>query len=300
MLRWLKWLALAFALFIALVALIFWYIYDVSDRAIEQRPAPAQRTIEFPDEATHESRLERGAHLYQTRGCVDCHGVHGEGTVVIGEWPMGKLVATNLTSARSAYTSDTDWSRAVRQGIAPDGRKLLFMPSHEYTRTTDADLSAIVAYIVSLPVTDSDLPPMSIGPLARVLWWLGAFNLIPADTIDHSYVAASSIAAGPSTTYGNYLLDGCTGCHGTGLSGGPIPGAPPDWPTATNLTMHETGLADWTFNDFVRAMREGRRPDGSPISKVMPWPSLGKMHDWELRAIWSALAAAPPRPSGQR
>lgn len=32
----------------------------------------------------------------------------------------------------------------------------------------------------------------------------------------------------------------CTGCHGAHFGGGAIPGAPPDWPAARNITPHPT------------------------------------------------------------
>ena len=106
-------------------------------------------------------------------------------------------------------------------------------------------------------------------------------------------------AAAPSIEYGRYLaqVSGCHGCHGTGLSGGRVAG-PPDLPLASNLTP--AGLAAWTEADFVRALREGRRPDGSAINEFMPWRGYGAMTDTELHALWLYLRSVPPRPTGTR
>ena len=76
------------------------------------------------------------------------------------------------------------------------------------------------------------------------------------------------------------------------LYGARRPGARP----TANLTP--TGLGNWSEADFVRAMRTGRRPDGSAIDTSMPWPYFAQMSDVELRAIWAFLSLVPPRLSG--
>jgi cytochrome c553 len=102
--------------------------------------------------------------------------------------------------------------------------------------------------------------------------------------------------------YGKYLAVTCTGCHGEGLSGGAIPGTPPDWPPAANLTPDEaTGLGGWTEADFFRALREGKRPDGTDLQgDFMPWKLTAKMTDDEIRALWMYLQTLPAKAEGGR
>ncbi len=76
----------------------------------------------------------------------------------------------------------------------------------------------------------------------------------------------------------------CRGCHGEGLSGGKIQGDP-NIPIVANITLHETGLKDWTETDFVRAMREGKRRDGTAISEFMPWKAYGQMREPAVSAL---------------
>jgi cytochrome c553 len=91
----------------------------------------------------------------------------------------------------------------------------------------------------------------------------------------------------------------CTGCHGERFSGGPIPGAPPDWKPAANLTP--TGLGHYTEADFVRALRDGVRPGGARIDPSMPVERVTRhMNDVELAALWAYLRTVPPRPYGGR
>ena len=71
-------------------------------------------------------------------------------------------------------------------------------------------------------------------------------------------------------------------------------------PIVANLTPHETGLRDWTEGDFIRAMREGKRKDGTAISGFMPWKAYAQMGDAELRAIYAYLRTVPAVDKGNR
>ena len=92
----------------------------------------------------------------------------------------------------------------------------------------------------------------------------------------------------------------CIGCHGPGLSGGPIPGVPADWPPAPNLTPGGR-LSQWSEDDFIRVMRTGVTPDSKQIAnRYMPWQALGQMTDDELKALWLYLQSLPAKPTGNR
>jgi hypothetical protein len=50
----------------------------------------------------------------------------------------------------------------------------------------------------------------------------------------------------------------------------------------------------WTEADLFRALREGRRPDGTVInSEKMPWVRSGQMTDQEIRAVWRYVRSLP-------
>lgn len=168
------------------------------------------------------------------------------------------------------------------------------MPVGDFRLLSDADTAALVAYLQSLPGSDNDPGETEIRPLGRVLAMFGRFDLVPAEGLDHAPRARTAPPAGPTADYGAYLAQVCTGCHGGDWAGQRVPGTPPELPPATNLTPHTQGLAGWTEADFLRAMREGRRPDGSPLDEFMPWRVYAAMTDVELRAIWAHLSALPP------
>jgi mono/diheme cytochrome c family protein len=124
--------------------------------------------------------------------------------------------------------------------------------------------------------------------------------LVPAERIDHRAQRPTTPLREESVAYGAYLSATCTGCHGPGFSGGPIPGAPPDVIPGTNITPAGQ-IGSWAAEQFVATMRTGLLPDGRVIDpKDMPWPALGTMTDDELGAIYLYLMSLPPRPTGNR
>ncbi|MBV9598692.1 MAG: c-type cytochrome [Chloroflexi bacterium] len=172
------------------------------------------------------------------------------------------------------------------------------MPTDDYNHLSDADLGALIAFLKSLPATPASLPASQIRPLGRVLFVVGEFDLLPGENINRSAPRPAAASVDLTPAYGQYLttIAGCAGCHGPGLSGGAVPGAPRGARAAANLT--NSGLGDWTQADFLRAMRSGRRPDGSGIDLSMPWPYYAQMTDLELEAIWQYLGVVPGRATG--
>jgi mono/diheme cytochrome c family protein len=174
---------------------------------------------------------------------------------------------------------------------------LKIMPSQDYDNLSDADLAAVVAYVKSVPPVDNELPASSVGPMARALMVAGKFPMLHAEKIDHARQHVAAVTPAVTADYGKYLANiGCAGCHGPSLAGGPIPGTPPDWPPAANLTP-SGNLKSWTEADFRRLLREGKRPDGTPVNPIMPWKAMGKMTDEEIAAVWLYLRSLPATPT---
>jgi mono/diheme cytochrome c family protein len=250
--------------------------------------------------AADSASVARGAHVVAIRGCADCHGADLGGTVMMDEPPFGRFVSTNLTRGRGGVAETymaEDWDRAVRHGVAPGGRALLLMPSHEYAVMSDEDVAAVAAYLQSLPPVDrtprQDLPPSRVGPVGRALYLAGQVPLVPAELVDHTSQSADAPPVGPTARYGAYLATSCTGCHGPALAGGPMPGG---GPVAANLTPDpSTGLGRWSAGDFRRALREGVRPDGGRLAPEMPVAMTAALTDVEVAALWAYLRTQPAR-----
>ncbi len=256
-------------------------------------------------EALARSRAEsRGQHLITSRvGCDHCHDRDFGGGVLIDDPVVGRWVCPNLTTGRGSVTRDytaSDWDRAVRHGLRRGGRTSS-MPSGDFANLSDREISDIVAYIRSLPPVDRDEGPVEFGPVLKfVLAFDSSTPILSAFHIDHAKAhAVEPPQTAPTAEFGEHVVQVCRGCHGVNLSGGKLQGDP-NMPIVANLTPHETGLKDWTEADFIRAMREGRRKDGSTISDYMPWRAYARMGDAELQAIWAYLRTVPSVEKGKR
>jgi mono/diheme cytochrome c family protein len=294
----LKWVGLALLGLVGLIAVGAVVVYLASRAKQGKVYTVAVRPVAIP---TDPGAIARGRHLALSRGCVDCHGQDFAGAKVIEDGAMGRVYGRNLTSGEGGlkgYT-DEDWVRAIRHGIARDGHGVFLMPSEEYSHLGDADVGALVAFMKSLPPVDRPSVPVSLGPISRLLLTIGKMKLA-AEVIDHANLRPPDVTPGATAEYGRYLAVACIGCHGPNYSGGKIAIGPPNWPPARNLTPHPSGeLARWTQADFFRAIREGKRPDGSVVDPVMP-RGFAAMNDTELGALWAFLQTLPPVPTGVR
>jgi mono/diheme cytochrome c family protein len=299
----LRWIGIVLGGLVGLLLIAAVALYTIGSGRINKTYTIAAETIAVP---TDQAGIERGQHLVVAiNKCVDCHGENLGGTVFldVAAPPLFRAVAPNLTRGQGVVggqLSDADFARAIRHGVGPDGRPLVVMPSEDYMSMSDADVGAVIGYIRSLPPVDSQLPTTEIRPLGRILLGAGQLPPFAAETIDHAAPRESAPPAGVTPEYGRYLAmtGGCTGCHGMGLSGGAIPGMPPDAPHPRNITP--TGIGSWSDEDFFHALREGKRPDGSEIDPFMPWQATRLMSDDEIRALLAYLRTVPPRPDGQR
>ena len=182
-----------------------------------------------------------------------------------------------------------------------DGTSLVIMPSMDFVNMSDGELSLLAAYVRSLPVVERDLPEPQLGLLARAIDIAGLLDMFPAAAIDHAAVAQPDPEPGRTVEYGAYIASLCSGCHGARFSGGPMPGAPPELGTPLNLTPHETGLAGWTEEDLRTVLRTGVTPSGHRIDAAqMPWPSMARMSDEEIGALFLFLQSLPPLEEGNR
>jgi cytochrome c553 len=287
---------------VGLVFALTAFVYVASNARLNKHYAIDVPGMPLPTDA---ASLARGEHVARAIAkCVDCHGGMLEGNVVIDDPALGRFAAPNLTASSSgvgAALRDRDWFRAIRHGVAPDGRPLLLMPADDYAHLSDSDLVALVAWARSRPLIENPVPASRLGLVGRALLLAGKFPILRAEAVDHSVQRVSAPPAGVTPEYGRYLAlaGGCAGCHGAGLSGGPVPTLPPSAPPAANLTP--TGLSGWTEATFFRALREGKDPSGRLLDgRWMPWKATAKMTDDEIRAIWTYLQAVAPKPFGNR
>ena len=291
-LRILGYLVVAFLLAGATLIGVAW---SKSESALAEvhRAQPAQLLVVRDPEA-----LARGRHLATTRGCTDCHGENLEGLMLMDGQPMGRLYGTNLTLSDKADPAQLE--RAIRQGLAADGRSLTLMPTLDYAGLSDSDTVALIAYLQSLPALGLPTPAKAPGLLPRVLWLFDQFPLITHAQVAGRKFARREYTPAVTVDYGGYVAQVCQGCHNPDFSGGPMSGAPPEAPVPANLTPDVSGLLGWNEQQFIAAMRTGVRPDGRSLDRFMPWMTFSRMSDLELRALWLYMQSLPARPTGAR
>jgi mono/diheme cytochrome c family protein len=247
--------------------------------------------------------IERGKHLAESLGaCTLCHGKNLGGGNVEPLGPMGTMVIPNITTGkdgRGNLYSDGQLARLITHGLRRDGTSVRLMPATDWTWWPEDDVVALISWIRVQPPVDGDPGVVELKTMAKVLDRIDSVPFDVARRVDHTAVHAAPKPS-PDAKYGAYVGTPCRGCHGPGLSGGPIPGAPPGLPVPLNLTPHETGLKGWTYDDFTTLVREGKRKDGRPLAAFMPLEPLRNMNDVERRALWAYLQSTPPRALGER
>jgi mono/diheme cytochrome c family protein len=284
----LRWVAVVLGVLLGLALLSLAAVYYITEERIHRvYPLPQEYLVVASDPET----IKRGEHLVITMGlCSECHGPDLAGAV----WDDGPLVGLlgipNLTPGEGGIGrdySDSDWVNAIRHGLGRDGKSLLFMQSNFYTPISGEDLTAMIAYLKTIPPVDKAIPQTRLGLMARWIL-LQDPTLLPAAVIDHSEPPPEKPEAGVTLEYGRYLANVCAVCHGENLAGGVQLGI------GSNLT---TGgeLGNWTEAEFIQTLRTGFKPDGTKLDPMMmPYPLIGQMTDEELRAIWLYLNSLPP------
>lgn len=281
---------------------------------IDGIPKYSVEKIDVKVEITPE-RVARGEKL-ATLLCATCHlnpttGVFTGKHMTDAPKEFGEIFSRNITQHPEkgiGKWSDADIVYLLRTGVRPDGQ---YYPPWmaKLPHVSDEDMASIVAFLRS---DDPRVAPANVDPpgitqpsfLSKFLSHV-AFRKLPYP--DHA------IAAPPKSdkvAYGRYLVAGleCYSCHSAdfktndffepeksagylgggnpvlGLDGTPVPSA--------NLTFDEaTGIGQWSEAEFIRAVREGIRPDGQVLRYPMvPMPALDED---EAAAIYAYLRSVP-------
>ncbi len=273
MLKALKWVGIVVGGLVGLLVIALVVVYFTVGARLNKTYAIQVEQIPVP---TDPAAAERGQQLVNFVRCVECHGQDMGGRVFLEAPGVGRLVASNLTTGKGGVGGafqNTDWVRALRHGVGPDGKSLLVTPAQFYYSLSDADVGAIIAYLQTVPPVDRELPESTLGPLGRL--FLQLFNppeWLPAEKIDHNPPRPPEPVPGVTAAYGKYLVQttACAACHGSA-------GAPP-------LEMEAVG---WSKDQFVKFMRTGVDPEGNIMSNdFMPWENTRAMSEEDLEAMW--------------
>lgn len=283
-LKWAGRILLGLVLICALTYAVFSFLFR---QHVNKSYAVQVRDIPIPEDS---ATIAAGKHLYEIKGCGECHGTDLRGRLIVDDPGLGRIAGTNLTYGKGGLSADFDnkaWLRAMRHGLNAENKTLLLMPSQEFARLDDHDIAAIIAFCKAQPKVDTPNIPTEIGPMGKILSVMGKIPLFPAEMIDHSHQQPALVAKAPTADYGKYLSASCTGCHKPELTGGdnPVPGGAP----VANITS--TGhVGKWSKEEFITALRTGKTPEGKQLLvKDMPWTMTAQYTDDELIALYLYL-----------
>jgi mono/diheme cytochrome c family protein len=116
-------------------------------------------------------------------------------------------------------------------------------------------------------------------------------------------------ASAQDTKRGEYLAKagGCLGCHteakdkAVPYAGGRALVSPFGTFYGPNITPHPAaGIGRWSEADFIRAMRQGKRPDGANYFPAFPFTSFTRVVEGDLKDLWAYLRTLPQNATPSR
>ena len=294
---------------IVLLAIIFGGYIQLSSLPVYENKAISIEVV------SDSMKLAEGEKIVNTL-CSSCHlsedGKLG-GKEMIDASSFGKIFSTNITNhpkhgALSKYT-DGELVYLIRTGIKKDGTYappwMVKLPS-----LSDYDMEAILSYLRSdaeeLKPSDKPNVASEFNFLAKMLIKLGAFSPLP-----YPEKPIMGPPINDKVAYGKYLALSkydCFACHSADFAscdfkfpeksagflggGNKIPNLDGTIILSANLTMDaETGLGNWTEEEFIRAVKSGVRPN--KIANRYPMPPYTRLDDDEVSAIWAYLKTVP-------
>ncbi len=230
--------------------------------------------------------VARGEYLATAGDCVACHTASGPAFTggLKMTTPVGAIYSTNITPDKQTgigeYTYD-DFARALRQGVARDGRHLYpAMPYTDYAKISDDDMHALYAYFMQgVTAVHHQNKPSDIPWPLNMRWPLAIWNKF--------FLNDKPFAADPTQSAewnrGAYLVQGlehCSACHtprgiafqekatdekgADFLTGGTLEG----W-HAPDLTGNvKSGLGRWSVDDLQTFLKTGRTDESAAFGSM--------------------------------
>ncbi len=228
---------------------------------------------------------QRGAYLARAGGCIGCHSDPGsDRPALTGGGPIktsfGSFVAPNITPdpdhGIGGWTLE-DFARAVRQGIAPDGRPYYpAFPYAFYGALSDQDIVDMWAAFQTVPASPETAGAHDIAFPFDLRFGLKLWRA--------AYLHAPPTAPDPARpeawNRGQWLVNGlahCGACHtDRNLAGGRIAARHlkgsddlPGGGTAPDITATALARTGWTAGDLAFALQSGVMPGGDTFGGGM-------------------------------
>ena len=258
----------------------------------------------------------RGAYVFRAAGCAGCHtDPKRKHEPLAGgpalETPFGTFYAPNISPDPEhgiGRWSDADFLRALREGLAPDGRHYYpVFPYPSYSGMSERDALDLKAYIFSLAPVARPNRPHEVSFPFEFRFLLGAWKAL--------YFAPARFAPDPGRdaqwNRGAYLVEHlghCGACHtprgflGAKDQDRKLAGNPkgPGGKKVPNITPDpEDGIGRWRASDLTYYLKTGFRPDGDVAGGAMSGvieDATAHLSDADRAAIAAYLSSLSPIP----
>lgn len=283
--------------------------------AIRGIPHYTAGTVSLKVDATP-ARIAQGEKLASML-CRNCHLSENTGRFTgrrLDEAPQfGAIYSRNITHDPDfgiGKWTDGQLAYLLRTGLKPDGTYLPpYMP--KLVAISDEDLYSIIAFLRSdhpwVAADNTRQPESKPSFLTKFLTNIRAMKPFPYPTKPIPNPDTTNAAA-----WGQYIALGqmdCFSCHSRDFAkndyyhpersqgffggGNEMYGMDGKKIHSLNITMDaETGIGNWSEDDFVKAVKTGILPDGQPALRP-PMTPYSNLSDQEVRAVYAYLKTIP-------
>ena len=279
-------------------------------------PKYEAKTLDIHVESTP-ARIEKGKKLASML-CRSCHYNEQTGKFtgrLLSEAPQfGEIYSANITNDKIAgigKLTDGQLIYFIRTGIKPDGEYVPpYMP--KLAHIADEDLYSIIAYLRSddkyVQADNTRARKTEPSFLTKFLVTIKAFapfsypeKQIPLPDTTNQVAWGKYIALYQYECYACHSKDFSTNNYDTpeksvGYFGGGNKMFQMDGSDIHTLNLtpdKETGIGDWSEEDFTKAVRTGIVPNGQPSLRYPMIPYIN-LTDAELKAIYAYMKTIPP------
>jgi mono/diheme cytochrome c family protein len=261
-------------------------------------------------------RIEHGRKLASVL-CIECHA-DSKTRQLTGKFmddipaDFGKVYSRNITQDMDAGIgrwTDGQIAYLLRTGVTADGEYIPpYMP--KFNHMSDEDIASIIAFLRSdnhaVKASKVEAPKSEPSFLTKFL------STVAFHPMEYPAQVISTPDITNQVEYGKYLVNArlqCYACHskdfktnneaepekseGYLAGGNAMLNHQRQGIRTANITMDpETGIGNWTEEQFVKAIRGGHTPDGRALRyPMLPYSVL---EEPEARAIYAYLKTVPP------
>ncbi len=284
-LKWIAILAFSVVMLLGVLLIVLWAKFP--------RDIPVQQ-LSVGSDPQH---VERGRYLVENVAfCWDCHGrrdwdlysgpaikgTEGQGgsTTLFGD---DGAFGRNITPFALGDWTDGEIKRAITTGIAQDGQPIHpQMPYFTFRHMKETDLSAVIAYLRSLPPIAHEPPPSEMSFLIKLV----------ARVMPKPYVAPEPSATNDAVARGAYLvrLAECRACHLPSFRGGfPLTLPNGSQLKSGDLLAHVSQTDRDSFIDSFKSKLEPRPLRVGETNTPMPWQHYAGLTESDLGDIYEFL-----------